>query len=145
MSDTFRCEGIDYPHHVITVDVDCVFDEMGEGERCHMANKLFKHGYIPSKVKQYLPEAPVPKDEYWIRTEGCYEGQVHQTVGYQGREFLIGVVEPPIGHWGLWSSTTKFGAGSSEGWVRLETKGIVYPSIRQLDLEHLVSKCEGEG
>jgi hypothetical protein len=31
----------------LTASVASVFEAMDEGERCHMANKLFKEGYIP--------------------------------------------------------------------------------------------------
>lgn len=31
-------------------DVDDVFDQMSEGARCHMANKLWKHGYRSPKA-----------------------------------------------------------------------------------------------
>jgi hypothetical protein len=29
-----------------------IFDSMDEGERCHMANKLFKEGVVPIKQQQ---------------------------------------------------------------------------------------------
>ena len=34
-------------NHVL---VDAMFNEMTEGERCHMANKLWKHGYRNKKA-----------------------------------------------------------------------------------------------
>jgi hypothetical protein len=37
---------------LIEVDVNEVFEEMSEGERCHMANKLYKEGYVPLRVTQ---------------------------------------------------------------------------------------------
>ena len=33
-------------------DVDDLYDQMGEGARCHMANKLWKHGYRSPKAFQ---------------------------------------------------------------------------------------------
>lgn len=39
------------------VSVDDVFLAMSEGERCHMANKLYKKGYEPIKMRQKLDKA----------------------------------------------------------------------------------------
>ena len=38
------------------VTVDQIFQTMEEGNKQHMANKLFKHGWVPVKVVRYLPE-----------------------------------------------------------------------------------------
>jgi hypothetical protein len=42
------------------------FETMSEGERCHMANKLFKEGYVPIKQAQ--------ADEDTTRTLEILEG-----------------------------------------------------------------------
>ena len=39
------------------VSVNDVFNAMSEGERCHMANKLYKEGYEPIKMRQKLDKA----------------------------------------------------------------------------------------
>ena len=39
------------------MDLQIIFDAMTEGQRCHMANKLFKEGYVPIKLQKQLNEA----------------------------------------------------------------------------------------
>ena len=36
-----------------TTTVDSIFDNMTEGQRQHMANKLYKHGYESPKAASY--------------------------------------------------------------------------------------------
>ena len=38
------------------VDVDRVYDGMDEGNKQHMANKLWKHGWIPAKAARLMTE-----------------------------------------------------------------------------------------
>ena len=33
-------------------DIGALFEDMTEGERCHMANKLYKEGYVPVRVQK---------------------------------------------------------------------------------------------
>lgn len=49
MSKVFQVAGQD-------VNVDAVYEAMDDGNKQHMANKLFKHGWVPIKVARYLPE-----------------------------------------------------------------------------------------
>ena len=37
-------------------DIGMLFEDMTEGERCHMANKLYKEGYLAIKAQQGLDE-----------------------------------------------------------------------------------------
>lgn len=36
--------------------VDLAFEGMTEGERCHMANKLYKEGYLAVKARKAIAE-----------------------------------------------------------------------------------------
>ena len=37
-----------------TTTVDSIYDNMTEGQRQHMANKLYKHGYESPKANNYI-------------------------------------------------------------------------------------------
>jgi hypothetical protein len=38
---------------LIQIEVDTLYDAMGDGDRQHMANKLYKHGYVSPKAKTF--------------------------------------------------------------------------------------------
>lgn len=64
MSKTFTVEGQE-------VNVNDVFFAMDDGNRQHMANKLFKHGWVPVKMREYVNE-PV-WDDLLVDLEGRRE------------------------------------------------------------------------
>jgi hypothetical protein len=37
-------------------DIGALFEDMTEGERCHMANKLYKEGYMAVKARAAIDE-----------------------------------------------------------------------------------------
>jgi len=39
------------------VSVNDIYEAMSEGERIHMANKLYKHEYVPIKLQKKYEEA----------------------------------------------------------------------------------------
>lgn len=43
-----------------------IFEGLSEGDRCHMANLLFKEGYIANKVAQQLEDAAETKRKFDI-------------------------------------------------------------------------------
>jgi hypothetical protein len=49
-------DGDDYAHTVVCTVAEA-FESMNEGERCHMANKLYKEGYVALKATQAIAEA----------------------------------------------------------------------------------------
>jgi hypothetical protein len=49
-------DGDDYAQTVVC-NVAEAFESMTEGERCHMANKLYKEGYVALKATQAIAEA----------------------------------------------------------------------------------------
>ena len=50
------------------LSVDEVYEAMSEGERIHMANKLWKHDYRPAKALKYAEQMSVvwETDEYLL-------------------------------------------------------------------------------
>jgi hypothetical protein len=66
---------------VVTRTVGEIFEAMGEGERCHMANKLFKEGY--KAVKQTQHDAEEVRE--WIILEDACEFWKAEAIdrGYQ--------------------------------------------------------------
>ena len=40
----------------VVLDVDSIYAAMNEGNKQHMANKLYKYGWYPQKIMNYIPE-----------------------------------------------------------------------------------------
>ena len=59
------------------------FDEMSEGERCHMVNLLYKEGYVPVKLIKLLEDAEETKREFDIVDSACdYWKQTAEDLGH---------------------------------------------------------------
>ena len=48
-----------------SITVDSFYDEMTEGQRQHMANKLYKHGYESPKAGHYIAPPWYKQVEEW--------------------------------------------------------------------------------
>tara|TARA_R110000772_G_scaffold74167_2_gene161629 strand:+ start:712 stop:930 length:219 start_codon:yes stop_codon:yes gene_type:complete len=60
-----------------------IFEGLSEGDRCHMANLLFKEGYVASKVARQLAEAAENQREFDIVDSACdYWKQTAEDLGY---------------------------------------------------------------
>ena len=60
-----------------------IFEGLSEGDRCHMANLLFKEGYVANKVTQQLEDAAETKREFDIVDSACdYWKKTARDLGY---------------------------------------------------------------
>ena len=61
-----------------------IFEGLSEGDRCHMANLLFKEGYVANKVTQQIEDAAETKREFDI-VQSPSRALQHATVPWPGR------------------------------------------------------------
>lgn len=52
-------------------DMRELFDEMSEGERCHMVNLLYKEGYVPTKMQKLVEDLAECSREFDIVDSAC--------------------------------------------------------------------------